>query len=101
MFSKTVVNGELCQKFFDNWHTIYIRMNRWAKFGMLNNIFFKLQKEQLISIKIEAISLDSANIKVHPDETGALKNSESKQLGSLVAGATPNFVWLSQVIGLR
>src|SRR5579863_3462934 len=58
---------------FGNWHTIYTRMNRWSKAGVLARLFEHLQREQIIRIKIEAVSLDSTMIKVHPDGTGALK----------------------------
>src|SRR5882762_1472083 len=58
-------------KRFGNWHTIYMRMNRWAKAGVLDRLFAELQREPLIRIKIEAVSLDSTIIKVHPDGTGA------------------------------
>jgi len=58
---------------FGNWHSIYTRMNRWAKSGVLDRVFEKLQTEQIVRIKIEAFSLDSTSIKVHPDGTGALK----------------------------
>ena len=58
---------------FGNWHTIYTRMNRWAKSGVLERVSEQLQHEQIIRIKIEAVSLDSTAIKVHPDGTGALK----------------------------
>src|ERR1039457_6401296 len=54
-------------KRFGNWHTIYTRMNRWAKAGVLDRLFAQLQREQLIRIKIEAVSLDSTIMKVHPD----------------------------------
>jgi transposase len=60
-------------KRFGNWHTIYTRMNRWAKAGVLDRLFAELQREQLIRIKIEAVSLDSTIVKDHPDGTGALK----------------------------
>lgn len=56
-------------KCFGNWHTIYTHMNRWSKAG----VFEQLQQSQVVRIKIEAVSLDSASIKVHPDGTGALK----------------------------
>ena len=56
-----------------NWHTIYTRMNRWSKAGVLERMFARLQQEQIIAIKLEAVSLDSTIVKVHPDGTGALK----------------------------
>ncbi len=58
---------------FGNWHTIYVRMNRWAKNGVLDRVFERLQSEQIVRIQIEAFALDSTSVKVHPDGTGALK----------------------------
>src|SRR5690606_24867794 len=59
-------------KRFGNWHTIYTRMN-WAKAGVLDRVFTALQEQQIIRVKIEAMSIDSTMVKVHPDGTGALK----------------------------
>ena len=61
-------------KRFGRWHTVYMRMSRWSKSGVLDRVFEKLQVEQIVRIKLEAVSLDSTSIKVHPDGTGALKN---------------------------
>jgi lactam utilization protein B len=47
-------------------------VNRWAKAGVLDRMFTQLQKSQIVRIKIEAVSLDSTSVKVHPDGTGAL-----------------------------
>ena len=66
-------------KEFGNWHTIYVRMNRWAKSGVLCSVFEALQKELLLSVDISTLSLDSSCIKVHPDGTGALKKMGSSQ----------------------
>jgi len=85
-------------KRFGNWHTIYTRMNRWAKSGVLDRLFAQLQREQLIRIKIEAVSLDSTIIKVHPDGTGALKKTDLKPSASLEAVGAPKFIWLPRVL---
>lgn len=53
-------------KRFGNWHTIYTRMNRWSRAGVLQRVFERLQREQILRIKIEAVSLDNAIVKVHP-----------------------------------
>jgi transposase len=50
-------------KRFGRWHTIYTRMNRWSKNGVLDRVFEKLQAEQIVRIKIEAFALDSTSIK--------------------------------------
>jgi hypothetical protein len=42
-------------------------MNRWAKNGVLDRVFEKLQTEQIVRIKIETFSLDSIPVKVHLD----------------------------------
>jgi transposase len=60
-------------KHFGNWHTIYTRMNRWSKAGVLDRVFARLQEEQILAIHLEQVCLDSTTIKVHPDGTGALK----------------------------
>jgi len=85
-------------KRFGNWHTIYTRMNRWAKAGVLDRLFAQLQREQLIRIKIEAVSLDSTIIKVHPDGTGALKKTDRKPSANPAAAGLPKFIWLPRVL---
>ena len=66
-------------KHFGNWHTIYTRMNRWSKNGVLQRVFDQLQKEQIAGIRLDAFCLDSTSIKVHPDGTGALKKTARNQ----------------------
>jgi len=88
-------------KEFGNWHSIYTRMNRWSKNGTLNRIFEQLQRAQLISIKIEAVSLDSTSVKVHPDGTGALKKTGRNPSVNPEADGTPKFIWLPQVLYVR
>jgi len=84
-------------KRFGNWHTIYTRINRWAKAGVLDRVFTALQQEQIIQIKIEALSLDSTIVKVHPDGTGALKKKDLKRSVSLEADGQPRFIWLPRM----
>jgi transposase len=85
-------------KHFGRWHTIYTRMNRWAKAGVLERVFERLQQERIIHIKIEAVSLDSTSIKVHPDGTGALKKTALKALENPEADGTPKFIWLPRML---
>ena len=85
-------------KRFGNWHTIYTRMNRWSKAGVLDRVFEQLQQAQVVRIKIEAVSLDSTSIKVHPDGTGALKKTARKPSASPAADGTPRFIWLPRML---
>ncbi len=68
---------------FGNWHTIYTRMNRWAKKGVLDAVFEKLQRE------------------VHPDGTGALKKPVRRPSASPAADGAPRFIWLPQMRARR
>jgi transposase len=85
-------------KRFGNWHTIYTRMNRWSKAGVLDRLFEQLQQAQVVRIKIEAVSLDSTSIKVHPDGTGALKKTARRPSASPAADGTPRFIWLPRML---
>ena len=73
-------------KRFGRWHTIYMRMSRWAKNGVLDRVFEQLQLEQIVRIRIEAFSIDSTSVKVHPDGTGALKKKGPQAIGKSRGG---------------
>jgi len=84
-------------KRFGPWHTVYTRMNRWSKNGVLDQVFERLQKEQIIRIKIEAVKMDSTIVKVHPDGTGALKKTDLKPSENPAADGPPRFIWLPRM----
>jgi len=86
-------------KRFGRWHTIYTRMNRWSKAGVLDRLFARLQQEQIIALKLEAVSLDSTIIKVHPDGTGALKKTGRKPSANPAEAGPPRFIWLPRMLG--
>lgn len=81
-------------KHLGNWHTIYTRMNRWSKVGVLERVFTRLQQEQILTIRIDYVALDSTTVKVHPDGTGALKKAGRKPSGAPAVGTPPRFIWL-------
>jgi transposase len=85
-------------KRFGPWHTIYTRMDRWSKNGVLDQIFEQLQREQIVHIKIEAVKMDSTIVKVHPDGTGALKKTDPKPSESPAAVGPPRFIWLPRML---
>ena len=81
-------------KSYGNWHTVYMRMNRWSKNGVLERIFAALQAEGIIRIDVKIVCLDSTSVKVHPDGTGALKKEENRQLADLAVDSPRRFIWL-------
>jgi len=84
---------------FGNWHTIYTRMNRWSKSGVLDRVFEHLQREGIVKVKLEVVSLDSTSVKVHPDGTGAAKKTGRSPSASHAVDGTPSFIWLPRMIG--
>jgi transposase len=85
-------------KRFGRWHTVYMRMSRWSKAGVLDRAFERLQVEQIVRIKLEAVALDSTSVKVHLDGTGALKETDHSPSARAVAGGTPRFLWLPRTL---
>ena len=79
---------------YGNWHTVYMRMNRWSKNGVLKRVFEALQLENIIRIKMEAICIDSTSVRVHPNGTGALKKMGNSQLVDPEEDSPRKFIWL-------
>ena len=84
---------------FGNWHTIYMRMNRWSKSGVLDRVFEQLQREQIVRIKLEAASLDSTVVKGHSDGTGAPEKTVPNPSAGPVPAGPPSFIWLPRMPG--
>jgi transposase len=89
---------------FGPWHTVYTRMMRWAKSGVLDRVFEQLQQLQIIQIKIEiiqikveAVPLGNTVIKVHPDGADALEKTTSGPSASRAADGSPKFIWLPRM----
>ena len=84
---------------FGNRHTVYLRISRWAKNGVLDRVFEELQRSRVLRIRIEAVCLDSTSVKVHPDGTGARKKGDANRSASPGAGGTPSFTWSPRMSG--
>ena len=82
---------------YGNWNSIYQRARRWSNNGVLERVFFALQREQIVCIKIEHAGLDSTSVKVHPDAHGALKKEENNALGNREEDGTQKFMWLPRM----
>ena len=83
---------------FGNWHTVYVRMNRWSKSGVIKRLFEALQTEGIIRIKMETVCMDSTSVKVHPNGTGALKKPENKPSADHEEVLQPKFIWSPRLI---
>ena len=83
---------------FGNWHTIYTRMNRWSKSGVPGRVFERPQRERIVRIRLEVVSMDSTIVKVHPDGTGALKKTDRSPSAGPAGDGPPGFKWLPQTL---
>ena len=86
---------------FGQWHTISTRMNRWSKNGVLDRVLEHRQKEQLVRIKLEAVSMDSTIVKVHPDATGVLQKAVPSPSASPAGDGPPRFIWVPRMLERR
>ena len=66
--------------------------------GVLDRVFEQLQRK-IVRIKLEALSLDSTIVKVHPDGTGALKKTDLSRSADPEAAGPPSFIWLPRMPG--
>lgn len=71
-------------KSLGNWHTIYTRMNRWSKRGVLDRVFTRLQQEQIMLIKFEAVSLGR-----HDRQSASRWHWGFKKTGTQALGRSP------------
>ena len=81
--------------------TVYNRFNRWAKAGVLDRVFERMQAEQLVRVRLEAVSLDSTIVKVHPDGTGARKKTARRPSAAPAEAGPPKFIWLPRIPAAR
>jgi transposase len=64
-------------KTFGNWHSIYVRFNRWSCNGVLERVYIALRAQGILPIEVGA--LDSTTVKVHPDAHGAQKKTARRR----------------------
>jgi transposase len=82
---------------YGNWHTLYTRMNRWSKAGVMDRLFERLQHKEVVRVQMEVVSLDSTSVKVHPDAAGALKKTGRRQSEKAGVDGTQKYIWLPQL----
>ena len=85
-------------KRFGRWHTVYMRMNRWSKAGVLDRVFEKLQMEQIVPHQVRGgesgLDLDQGTCGRH----GRSKKTDHSPSASLAADGTPRFIWLPRML---
>ena len=82
---------------FGNWHTIYTRLSRWSKNGVLDLVYAALASEGLKEARV--FGLDSATVKAHPDAHGARKKRLSA--GRAEGGTQKSTSWRPATLSSR
>lgn len=82
-------------------HTVYMRLSRWSKAGVIERVFARLQQEQILAVRLEVLSLDRTSIKVHPDGTGARKKTGRSPSARAGAAGPPSCIWYPRLHGVR
>ncbi|NBK80303.1 transposase [bacterium D16-76] len=54
---------------YGKWHTVYTRLNRWSKNGVLQRVFEGLRQGGIIQTRVESVCMDSTTVNVHPNGT--------------------------------
>lgn len=80
---------------FGNWHTVYMRLNRWSKSGVLAAAFEQLQARQIIRIRVEVV-LPNGNCGRVASE-GIRSNGRMDFANDAVTDEQLKFIWLPQV----
>ena len=96
MWSRMAANGAVCLNVLAT-GIRSISVSRWSKAGVLDRIFAELQQAHILRLRIEAVSLDSTDIKVHPDGGGELKKMANNRLESAEADRPPHCIRLSRM----
>ena len=81
-------------KEFGNWHSLYTKITRWAKNGVLKRIFEFLRGEGFGELEM---SIDSTIVKVHPHAAGALKKRGLNVLAAVAEDLHRNYIHCQQV----
>jgi transposase len=81
-------------KRFGNWHTVYTRMNRWSRNGVLDRVFVKLQQAGIVRIIIDVSAAESAVDKMLPDRARAAPEGP----GPAANGAQSRLIWLPRLL---
>ena len=62
---------------FGNWHSIYLRFQKWSERHVVWKILLELQKHQLI--KLDVVMIDSTTFKVHRHGGGLKGGCKQKE----------------------
>ena len=75
---------------YGRWHTIYMRLRRWAERGLLEQVWAALLAERLLTEEVRVAALDSTIIQLHQHGAGAPKKRGGRRSGARAAAGRPS-----------
>jgi len=82
---------------YGKWNTVYTRMMRWSKAGILDRIFERLQREQIIRIHIEVATGEPTDEKPSLQCANILPKATPATLGSAAGAGRPKYIWVPRL----
>ena len=83
---------------FGNWHTVYTRMNRWSKKGVLDRVFEYLQREQIVRNQGRGGIPGQHHGQGPSRRYGCVKKTDPSPSVSLEGAGPPRFIWLPRML---
>jgi transposase len=84
-------------KRFGNWHTVYTRMHRWSRNGVLERVFARLQEMGILRVSVHVATESAATDRVAPVASTTSARVAVEQHAS--AGSPPSsVVWLPRLL---
>ena len=82
---------------YGNWHTIYVRMNRWSKSGVLERVFAALQTEGIIRLRVQVVCPGDEEDGTRPAGPDTPSREESASPGESGEQPQRRFIWLPRL----
>jgi transposase len=82
---------------FGHWHTVYMRVRRWAQRGVLDRVFTQLQRAQILRIRIEVATVD-APLWPPPVEAARRSQQQARGASARLANRANRFLWLPREV---
>lgn len=81
---------------YGGWHTVYMRINRWGKNGVLDRVFLALQRAGIL--RLSAQLAPSARYAI--EETPAMDSAVGEEGGATIPAdaATEALVWVPKLL---
>lgn len=79
---------------FGKWHSVYMRVNRWSKAGVLDRVFEQMQRLQLIRLRLEVLPISAAGA---APSNGSIGRRDRQTRSPDLTSELPKFAWVPRI----